>query len=358
MSVFFVLFSFVILISLIFKPTDALGRKRFVGLSAVASWLVLALRSPQCGTDLKAYVPGFENICRWSWNSIFQGKYANFETGYSIYNKIFGEFISQDVQLFLAFTAALCVFPVFYTIYRRSANPLVSVIVFLCLGTYLFMFSGIRQAMAIALTVLAYNYVVDRKKLPFIVCVALAASLHTSAAIFFAAWFLYKPRIKPYQAIIICVSYVVLVLPFLRSIAMMLNAVLFGDSYGYINKEDAGGAITMFIAYMCVYVASYFISAPNDRNLNLLRNILLFTVLFQSLGVISNGAITRIGYYYSALFCLFVPQFTSHLNNATRGWANFSAIVVSVLFFYLTSKGGTLDVVPYHFYWELGYSWL
>lgn len=357
MGAYWGLFAFIILANLFVKQIwadSAVAKKKFMIVAGVATWIVMGLRSPQVGQDLASYTYGWDSVLLRSWASIYEDGLMNFETGFSMLMKSV-QLISSDFQVFIAVSAAIFVYLIFNTIYKYSSNAFLSVIIFLCFGIFIVSFSAMRQGLAVAVTFYSIRYIIDKKPIKFVLAVLLASTFHKSAIIFILAWFARMFVMGPGLAVGISAVYMALVMPFLRVLTPIIVAFFFGEGYETYTQNKTGGAITMFIVYLVVFILSYFVKAPNDKLLSLLRNIALFATLFQSLGSISVGTMTRIGYYYSVFFCLFIPQIMKYFRQSERMIFTSLAVILFIFFFYLTTHSFGFGTVPYHFFFEPGY---
>lgn len=315
--------------------------------------LVLGLRSPQNGVDLIGYCPMFERISSFTWTEAFCIPVMNYEQGYTVYNKILSCF-SNDIHFFLLITAFINIGLISWIIYKYSPNVYLSFIIFISFGLYTMCFSGLRQALAFSITFYSFHYLVKGNLLKFIAVVILASTFHTSALIFIFSWFIRKIRLTFNRAFTLLSIYCLLVLPSLRLIVPLLTSLLFGDKYG--EYQDEGGAVTMAFVYLIVFISSYIIKAKDSQLLQILRWMILLSVVFQSLGFISTGALPRIAYYFNIFYCLFIPQMLTYLKQLDRKLLSCVVTILFIIFFQLTMSTGYLNIVPYHFYWEPGWS--
>jgi len=320
----------------------------------MAAFWVLALRSPKNGIDLVGYCPMFERIARVSLVESFKMKVLNYEQGFVVYNKLVS-LIGDDIQLYLAVTAFISIGLVSWVIYKYSPNIFLSFIIFLSFGLYAMCFSGLRQSLAFCLTFLSFHFLVKGDFLKFIALVLLASTMHTSAIIFIFTWFVRNKRMSLSLGLSILGIYTILCIPLFHVIAAFIIPLLFGEKYGSYNNVGEGGAITMALVYAIIFISSYLIKLKETNLLQLLRWMILFSVMFQSLGFISTGALTRIAYYFNIFYCLFIPVVLSNFPRGSKGvWYGITAVLF-IIFFGLTMSTGYLNIVPYHFYWEIGW---
>lgn len=350
MGVFWCLYTWLFVVS--FVKIQNHGRAAQAILSALGVWLVLALRSPYCGVDLmgtkgEGYLGTFGRITLTNWSDL---AFIYFEPGWTVYCKLCS-YVSTDPQMFLAITGTITIGLISWMIYKYASNILLAFVVYVSFGLYLFSFSGIRQALALSITFFAAHFIMGQKRLlVFVGLVVLASTIHASAIIFLMAWLVSRVRLTKLRGIFLLVV-LFLLLPVLSSIVQFLAPIIFGRDY--LGYENEGGAVTMFLVYTVIFLLSLTINVSNP----LLRWMLLLAVASQSLGTISTGAMTRIGYYFSIFFVLFVPEYLGHFKEKNvRLVLEGLVCILFMIYFYLTSSGGYLNVVPYHFYWEPGQS--
>lgn len=326
------------------------GRAVQTILSAFGVWLVLALRSPYCGVDLLGggYLDTFVQMTDKSWDEL--SAIEKFEPGWSAYCKLCS-YITNDPQMFLAITAAITVGPIAWMIYRYAHSIFLAFVVYVSFGLYLFAFSGIRQALALSITFFASHFVLQKKHLfLFVILVLLASLIHSSAIIFLIAWSVSYIRLTKWRGICFLGALFIL-LPLLSSIVQFLAPIIFGRDY--LGYQDEGGAINLFLLYALLFALSLTVNMSS----NYLRWMLLFAMAGQSLGTISSSAMTRIAYYFSIYYILFFPEYLSHFKTQQVRYLLTGIIsILFIIFFYLASSGGYLNVVPYHFFWEPGYT--
>lgn len=359
MTIFWLLFLYLLFVNIgvdSFKHISIQGKRKLkTTLCGLGVWSVLALRSPWCGTDVAhSYAPDFYRIAQNTWNvqTLINQQFSFSEKGFIIYNKIIS-IISSDIQFYIFLTALLCIGPISIIIYKYSKSITVSFVIFICFGIYIFMFSGLRQSLAMSICFYASQYILSKNIWKFLTLIAIAFSLHNSALIFLIALVASKVKLNNLFAILSLSIYIGIIVPSLRYILPIITYLLFPGKYQ--NYQDEGGAITMFIVYLILFIASIIIKLPETKEYNLYRWMIYFAVIFQSLGEISTGAITRIGYYFSIYFCLYIPYFFQIFRKNERINVKILVSALMIVFFYLTTYNGYLDVVPYDFFWDRVY---
>lgn len=357
MGIFWSLILFYFLGALVFSffPNSKTKRKKEVIYYAFIAWFVLAARSPRNGVDLIGYCPMFERISTYSLEDSLQIKVANYEQGYTFFNKLIS-LISTDIHVFLAIIAATIIGLIAYIIYRYSTNIFLSFLIFVSFGLYTMCFSGLRQSLALAITFYSFKYLMDGKLMKFAITLFIASTFHTSALIFGFTWLFRKRELPLTLGLIIIAVYATIIIPSMKLLIGTLTSLLFEDKYvGY--QEDQGGAYTMAIVYTVMYVGSYMFTKNDNRQImNIYRWLILSSALFQSLGFVSAGAMPRIAYYFNIFYALFIPAVLSDLKPTEKTSASCVVAILFAAFFLFTISGGYLNIVPYHFFWEQGWA--
>jgi len=359
MTIFIILFIYLLLLKVLFEGKNSdKDRKKLCVFAGFGLWIVLALRSPYCGVDLVSgdyaaanYLTLFFRAADYSFIQIIKGVLSYFssaEVGWLVYCKLVS-LISKDFQFFLAITAFIQIFLIGFVFYKYSSDIILSYIVYFCFGLYIMSFSGLRQSTATALTFFSFYFLVNNKKWLFALIVLLASSLHTSALLFVIAYPLKKIRLNTRKSIVSIIG-IFAALPFLSFVVSAVIPILFGSRYRHYM--DSGGAITLFLLYVIIFLFSLKTKLVTQQD-SLYRNLIVVAVACQSLGYISAGAMTRIGFYFSIFFTLLFPELIKVYSD--KGSRQTLFIIVSLLFFaffYITNIDGYLNVIPYYFYWE------
>ena len=359
MTIFIILFIYLLLLKVLFGGKNSKNaRKSLCVLAGFGLWVVLALRSPYCGVDLVSGVAGSANylnqflrVTYYSLTQIAEGSLSYFtssETGWLLYSKLVS-LVTRDFQVFLAITAFIQIGLIGFVFYKYSSDIILSYIVYFCFGLYIMSFSGLRQSTAVAIAFFSFHFLINNKKWLFALAVLLAASLHTSALLFFIAYPLRKIQLSTTKSII-AIFAVFVALPLLSFIIGTVVPFLFGNRYQHY--EDTGGAITLFLLYVAISLFSLKIKLNTQRD-SLYRSLIIVAVACQSLGYISAGAMTRIGFYFSIFFSLLFPELVKVYSAKDSRQILFTLVsLLFFVFFYLTNIGGYLNVVPYYFFWE------
>lgn len=313
--------------------------------------LLIALRHERIGTDTSDYMKYFEQYARMDWNKI---RNIPYEQGFVYFNKLVS-FMSGEPQFYLTVVAVVTSVMIYPTYRRLHKDTSLTIVLFCVISTFVMSFSGIRQMIAIAMGVVAYEFTRKKQLLPFILMVLLAISFHSSAFILAFMYPLYHARITK--------KWLIVVIP-IMAVAFALNEPIFSvlslvlERYTRFESEISNtGAYTMLILFSMFAVIAFLF--PDERKLSKevigLRNFLLLSVLIQMFAPLHTLAM-RMNYYFIIFIPLLMPQIIQASSERWRQVALTARHVMVVFFllyfFWSASKGGNLDVFPYHFFWE------
>lgn len=133
------------------------------------------------GTDWDAYLNFYQNT----------EESQRVEIGYSSFNDVFS-YINAPYNMFLLAMNIVCIGLVTSFFRRFNTLSVVAILVFYSDLFLYFNLSGMRQAIATALTCYALRYVISRQPLQFILAIVIAATFHLSAIIFLLAYLVPK----------------------------------------------------------------------------------------------------------------------------------------------------------------------
>lgn len=319
--------------------------------------LLLAFRKESIGRDLGNYKIIFYSIGK----SEFLADSLISEPVYRVYNWVIYNFVSSNYQVFLAITAVLSVIPIAIVYNRDQSYGYLKSAIFVNMSTFIMLFSGIRQGLAMAIGMLAYLALTKGKKIQFILFAVIASLTHHSGFMVFLFYPLWHFRFKKKDLwwIIPCVLFVI---AFNTQIFNFLSVFMASQSDSYGVLAGSTGAIGSFLLFLLFSVFSFFISDEKrmDDEAFALRNILIFATVIQSFASLNSLAM-RLNYYFILLIPIAVGK---SINNSKPEYiqiARLADIVIcaffTILFFvstYNSYKSGisTLDTIPYVPFWK------
>lgn len=324
-------------------------------------FLILALRHWSMGVDLgyyslsdSGYMHSFDNLNKYSWSEILKMKsFLNYEKGYVIFNKLIGS-IWNNRQFFLGVCAFINISVVSIFICKRSKLPLMSWVVFLGLPSFLMFFSGLRQAIAISITMIAVRWIERKKIIPFVLTVLLSWTFHSSAIVFLLAYPLYYVRLTDVQkmlfALLIPVIYV-----FKVPLFMVLNKLFKNNAV----VENTGAGM-LFIVFFCIYLFLVISHSYQKKQQSGYINLFYMACICQAFGGVYDTAM-RVGYYFMVYLVVALPNTIEDFKNTERGTGrrdfmlSYTLIFIAFALFglYSIANGSWSCTNPYVFFWQM-----
>ena len=222
--------------------------------------ILVMLRHAKIGNDTRNYIYYFNLFARMDWIDI--GK-ESIELGFAYFNKIVSLF-SKDVHFFFSVTAILSCFMIYSTYKRLCTDSSLTIVLFCTMSTFVMMFSGIRQMIAVAIGFMAYEAVRKKKLVSFLFFVLLAISFHTSAFMLIFMYPLYHAKITK-KWLYAVVPFLMVVFVFNTQIFSVLGVVL--ERYTrYSANVTQTGAYTMLFLFGMFVVFAFIV--PEDSLLD------------------------------------------------------------------------------------------
>lgn len=305
------------------KSTDQ--KKKIYCTIVATQWILISgLRHISVGSDTAQYYYLFEKVksTPWktillqNWNYLFHGLEIK-DPGYPLLEKIFQIFCG-DYQVFLLFIAAVFTISMAVWIYKNSAMPCLSFLIYSVLFYAFYAVTGHRQTLATALIVfVGYKYIKEKKLLKFLVIAFIAFMLHKSSLVFIPYYFLAHKRItKPY---VVTISGIIALIALLGKQFYGPIALYMGFSEEQVDYAVGGAeSYALVLTLVCIVVLAVFpFIRKRRKDANLLCNI-TFLTLMSSLLIFQNQGFMRIQQYYSLFIMITIPEVLLSLRKEER----------------------------------------
>ena len=320
-------------------------------------FLMLACRSEVIGTDTQAYhhifdVYGQQPIKYFDlWRS---------ESLFRLLNWTVSRF-TDNFQVLLAVVAALSLLPMAMLYCEDRRRSVIKITLFVGMATFVVLFSGIRQMLAVSLGVVAYRCVRKKKWILFLLVFFIAVGFHHSAFMILPMYPLYHLRLKKNHLWFV-IPIILAVFVFNSQIFGVLNTLLerYDESYEAVQASSTGAYMSL-ILFAAFAAFSYIVADETqmDEELYGLRNFLLLTVVLQCFAPLHTLAM-RMNYYYIVFVPITVAKFVDIPRPSMKRIAEIAAWVITVYFLwdyistiytgYVTGVSA-LDTVPYIPFW-------
>lgn len=318
------------------------------------AWLtvLIALRHESIGNDTNNYMNYFVQFSKTSWQEVGQG---DLEIGFLYFNKIVSLF-SNNPRFFLVCAAVIVSAMIYPTYIRLCTDSSLTIALFCLMSTFVMMFSGIRQMLAIGIGFIAYEFTRNKKPIHFFVSVIIATTIHSSAFMLIFMYPVYNLKITKKRLIAI-VPVLIGIFVFNKQIFSQLTFLL-SRFTRFDSQMTSTGAFTMLLLFAIFAIFAFVV--PDEEKLDQetigLRNLLLLSLVIQMLAPLHMLAM-RMNYYYIIFIPLLLPKIIASRSDrwgqvAVGGRHIMVLFFLTYFFFSAYTKTNNLNVFPYHFFWE------
>ncbi|MGN0538237.1 MAG: EpsG family protein [Candidatus Fimenecus sp.] len=329
------------------QPTE--HKKRiFIGLTTVSWILISGLRGLTVGDDTIVYRDRFLRTANTSWRSLFKNYYFVYvndegkDPGYSVFEKIV-QIFTDNYQVYLVVIAVIFFAVMAWWIYKYSAEPCLSYLIF---SSFLFAFyalTGLRQTLATVLVVFIGTKLIEERKFwRFLLVVAVAFTVHKSAICFLPFYFLSRLPVNKWTVSVVAIITPV-VFRFNEEVFRVLG-FLVGYEYDELENRGAYGFTFMYLAVTVVMVIFLKHFRNICENYKMYYNALFLGLLFLPL-VFVNPTAMRVVQYYSLFLMLSIPQLLKCFDKKLR----FVVYVIIVTALLLATN---VYQYTYYFFWQ------
>lgn len=316
-------------------------------------FLLLSLRAISVGKDLLTYKSIFEKCTRTAFEKLPTLKW---ELGYVAYNKVVS-LATTNYRHFLIITAIITTLPIYKLYIREKKHALLTILLFINMPCFLMMFSGLRQAIAISMGVLAYQALDKKRYISSVALIILATYFHASAFVLVLLYVAFFLKIKA--------KHLYFVIPIMGAIYIFRVQILeyvidflpqYEEFYGEVEQTGAIGMMLLFLIFSIfafIVIDEKFMTKKDY----FMRNVLLIATIFQFFVPI-HDLVQRASYYFLVFTPLSVTCVVSAPKKTMKEVSDLALVVMScffaLYFFYngAFSTDNLLDVFPYKFYWS------
>lgn len=285
---------------------------------------------------------------------------TRYESGF----KLLCEFlytINSNPQFLFIITSLFIIPSVCRFISKHSSNKILSLILYLTLNVYFFELTGLRQAIAIAIMVYAYDALLNNKKMIFSILIILASLFHQSALLLLLIFILFD-KIKYNNKVYFKVLLFTLVSFFAFQPLLGLFSKYFSKYAGYIGSdfgtENYFGALFQFLLSFAIYTVCHFIYVKNSTNSNRNTEFLLkcsaLAMYFYAMSM-KMSIVGRMAPYFMIYSIILIPNIEKYISTQK----NKLLFIVCTLFIAISYwliiaiyRPEWNGVIPYEFYWK------
>ncbi|WP_455136841.1 EpsG family protein [Thermophilibacter sp.] len=334
---------------------EGTGRGTFCFVAG-AQWVLLAgLRSISTGYDTNGYERIFTNDLYISARDLASTFFTDYLFGTVSRDPGFDLFVVKPVQLFTSdFRVFLFVVALFFMgcfawfVYRNSANPLISFLIFSTFFYDMLLFNQMKQGFAVALAVfVGFDFIKDRRRAAFTALCLFASTIHISVLLFLPAFDLYKtaPSNKLVGFAIVCSIVLMAASPTLLSLT---NALFQRGTF-----ESALGSSSWLVFLMCSVAALLFLpfrSRLGSEGKGYIT-LLFIAMVISSLSIVFADAL-RLTYCYFVFLVLLLPCAIELYRGSERTLFSLGAFCALIMILLFVTPRIADTNHAYQFFWE------
>lgn len=323
----------------------------FIFISAASLILIMGLRDISVGTDIKSYFLIFENS-----HLFWHNKNSGFERGYILLNLFFKN-IGISFQLFLAFVSAFFVSSISIMYYAYSKNVFLSFYLNFTMGLFLMSMSGLRQTIAICITIIGVFLLLKNKRLLFVMLTLIAYSFHKSSLVVFIFLLIYKFKLNHKQALIIYFLSISVPLIILRSsvlfdfILSLIENTKYAGYIEWIEHYQRNLKTVLASSVIPLFSIFYFPKHAETTNMNDTFSLFFLASCFTlsiNILALSIPMISRMGYFFLFYNTLLIPNTLESINDRkTKNIFYVAFIAAGFIQMILTFPDSFAQIVPY-----------
>lgn len=341
-----------LLLSIFFpKVNENVKRKRiYLILCGIVLVLFLGLRSKYLGsTDAYNYYNHMERALLYnSWEAYYRPDFV--ESGFQFFVYCLSRVFNSSQWLFVI-TGAIFIIAVLYCTYKNSENVVLSTVMYITLGIMQFQMQGMRQAMAMAICMFAFEFVKKKKLIPFVLLVVLAMQFHRTSIVFIVIYFIALMPYRWWSLLLIAISSGV-VFAYTDRLMIFANDLFETD---YAQTIDSGGFVATAIYVLIIGFAMLFNQRALHNKVDRTASTVMFLTIMGFASYVMRyfgaGISERISFYFMFGQIILLPNTIKHIPAEFRKITNIAVYVLCIALFMYRLRGS--DFVPYEFFWNV-----
>lgn len=325
--------------------------KKKVVLALFLVFYLLSFLRWEYGGDWENYYTHFEH---YTWESLDQH-----EIVYMVVLLLAKAFINDYTFVLFCFSSILFYFQI-KGVSKLSILPLTTLLILT--GTYFCNVAYIRQNISVAIAFYSLIYVIQRRMVPYLICVILAFGFHYSALVFLPAYWIYNLSYSRKQLILFLLISVFLssvMIFFLQGIGNLIGVagiVSRAENYldqGFDYEDGSTLNARQLIIKACinrgyvVLIGFYLVGKVRGSDswsfYNGLLNLYCFGTILFFMSSPLHIALTRMTWYFDIFQLLIIPGFFLYVNERQRYLLFLLLVAMMTLKLYMNVNSSTDD---------------
>lgn len=321
------------------------NKRNYLIAAGIMIALVAGLRAEDVGTrDTSVYCSLFEGL---SARNSFVPYYKAYlsdnsfllsESGFYFFVWLLTR-VSSNSQMLIFASSAFVTFATCVFIYKNSEDVSLSLLMYLALGSFTFNLNGMRQALAMSICLLSYEFVKKRRIVPFTITILIAMLFHKTAFVFAFVYFL--PMLKKGKHLFLYISGIA-GFSVASTRLIELYDSMSGEDYAMASTVESGGLFAILIYVFVILIAlMVYKKMDNINTKSAFYGTLTGFVLFVSRYAL-NEMTERLSWYFFYFIILLLPNVLVNFEKKERRMIRLLFGVFAVLLFAYRIYNGQL----------------
>lgn len=304
MNIYMIMAMLILVLALLMRG-DVPQNKKYIIWSCLIMFAVYGLRDTfSVGIDnTSSYLHSFQEMEGTTWTQLREGTDLNDNIVWKLFVKLGYVLLNGDYQLFISLISAFVMLIFGRFIYRYSASPVQSFVYYWGLWFFTFNFSALKQSIAMSLLLLAFDAILERRLIRFLITVAVAGLFHFPAIVFVPAYWIVK--LNPKRGFLIFLAGILIAVYLWRD--QILNYIV--QFYYDRTFEGEDRFLTGKVTVMLALVLTAYILRPPSKDNKVYAASMQFVAVAMVLQLFSvyNNVFERLADYYFQFSVIFVP---------------------------------------------------
>ena len=306
---------------------------------------LIAFRNEMIGADTYDYIQEFRDMIEKPWSLLFYQ--TREEYGFRIFVKLM-TYVTHSPLFYQIVCTALYMVGFASFLYQLDFESAWPIFFFSTIGIYTFMFTGVRQCIAMSICLFSYQFLKHKKLIRFLICIVFAFFFHRSAILFLFAYLIFRRKFSPLNVILysgITIGSLLLLEQIQNWFGQMMNATY--------EVEDAGNGLIFFLFLTLLTVASIVIIYANNKRtaeVDGLINVSVIAVALWVLRLFTRQAERPSFYFLFFSVALFGYAVDSIEDERDRGIIKLVAFALCLALYIYRFFTNFASFVPYQIY--------
>ena len=297
------------------------GNTKYIFVAAALMFCVLGLRDAySIGNDSSSsYLLQFQEMEGTKWSDLGgpfdwvrdleeQSGREDKNAGLEYLMKIVYDWTDGDYQAFIVLISFFVILANAHLVKKYSPSPLQAFLYFFGLLYFSFHFNALKQSVAMIFIIYAFDAIIERRLLKFLILTAAASVFHYPALVFLPAYWIGNMRIG--RGYIILLAAIMVVIYFFRDeIVQQMSDIYYGEDSGHNIATTERFLMNKVIVMLVIIAAALVIRPPDpsDRVYCSFLSLVGVAAAIQTFAAYGN-VFERLADYYFQFSFVFIPM--------------------------------------------------